>query len=488
MAVTAQNHCWQFDPQVGFPVSGSEDCLYLNLYRPMTTATDVETKHLPVIVFIHGGGFYSGTNNPVLYGPDFFMETGKVILVNITYRCGIFGFLATGDEASPGNYGLKDQTMALKWVQDNVAAFGGDPKQVTLMGQSAGSVSVSYHLVSKLSKGLFKNAVLISGILSTKWGKPMEEPRQFANKHARAAGIENPEKLTSQELVEKLRNTPASDLVEASKKFYEWDNFPVTNYAPSVEPVGSPGAFLTSDPRELMEKGEFHKVPVMASFVPYDGINFIQPLLVPGDKCKDFNENMYKVLPMMLYMDAKNPNMKQIVDKVRFKYFGPTGLVEGDEGMQEMATDYFYGKPFFWFMDSLAKNGHSPIFGHHWTYEGKSSFGPAFTHNPRKTKAVHADDLLHLFRVRMLFPEEQLSKDDERAQKMLMGQLFEFNKNDNPGYETWTKKAPKMAVFKNDTATIIRRDMMIANPEMVNYSFWEDIEKLYNEGKKLMVK
>ena len=159
LAIHQVDPCWQFDPQLDVPLSGSEDCLYLNVYRP----TQPKSSSLPVVVFLHGGSFHSGTTSPSLYGPEFFMETGEVVLVVPAYRLNVFGFLSTGDKALPGNYGLKDQTMALRWVKDHVTAFGGDPKNVTLMGHEAGAVSVNYHLISKHSEGLFHKAVMLSG-------------------------------------------------------------------------------------------------------------------------------------------------------------------------------------------------------------------------------------------------------------------------------------------------------------------------------------
>lgn len=131
-------------------VSGEEDCLYLNLYRPLRTA---DRTLLPVIVYIHGGAFFSGTAHPAVLGPQYFMNTGKVIVVTIAYRLGVLGFLSTGDRTIPGNFGLKDQTMALRWVQRNVQKFGGNPANVTIMGVSAGAASVHMHMMSPLSAG-----------------------------------------------------------------------------------------------------------------------------------------------------------------------------------------------------------------------------------------------------------------------------------------------------------------------------------------------
>lgn len=104
------------------------------------------------MVWIHGGGFYIGSGNIGIHGADSLIEN-DVVVVTLNYRLGVFGFLCTLDPASPGNYGLKDQLAALRWVQNNIATFGGDSKRVTIFGQSAGSVSILYLLQSNLSKG-----------------------------------------------------------------------------------------------------------------------------------------------------------------------------------------------------------------------------------------------------------------------------------------------------------------------------------------------
>lgn len=479
-------HCWQYEPQLGFPLSGDEDCLYLNLYRPVGKPTD-KSKPLNVIVFLHGGGFFAGTPHPLLYGPDYFMETGDVILVVTAYRIGAAGFMTTGDQASPGNYGLKDQAMALRWVKDNIAAFGGDPSKVTLMGQSAGAASVNYQLLSKLSEGLFKNAILLSGNIDATWVLPMREPRDFVNRHAAAVGIASPEKLTSEELVEKMRDIPLEDLTEAVSKIKIWDSYPTTEYAPSVEPKGTPGAFIDTDPKELMEKGAIHNVPVYNSIVPNDGLNFVQTFLTPGDKYKDLNEDMYKILPLVLYMNPNNKNIKEIVDKVRFEYFGPTGKVEGEAGMnglQNMATDYMYGKPFMFFLNQTAKANCKPVYATKWAYEGLISIAPIFTRHTRKYNTSHADDLIQLFRMRMIAQETQLSEDDKTAQKMLMGQIMDFVKNDNPGFDEWTPEEPKWAIVRNDRCSVVARDVVPMDLNEYNVKFWKDIEQIYKKGER----
>lgn len=154
--------------QVGVSMSGeappaiSEDCLYLNIWTPN------ERGPLPVLVWIHGGGFVNGSAAMPLYSGDALARRG-VVVVTVAYRLGAFGFLAhpelTRESAhrSSGNYGLMDQVAALKWVKRNIAAFGGDPNRVTVAGQSAGSMSVSILMASPLAKGLFHRAIGQSG-------------------------------------------------------------------------------------------------------------------------------------------------------------------------------------------------------------------------------------------------------------------------------------------------------------------------------------
>ena len=142
----------------------SEDSLYLNVWKP---AGDVHG--LPVLVYIHGGSLQTGNSWYSDYNGTSFAKEG-IVVVTLTYRLGVFGFLADPEllesDGTTGNYGLLDQILALKWVQENIAAFGGDPSNVTIAGESAGSVCIDALCVSPLAKGLFKRAVLESSTLS----------------------------------------------------------------------------------------------------------------------------------------------------------------------------------------------------------------------------------------------------------------------------------------------------------------------------------
>ncbi|KAJ8405327.1 hypothetical protein AAFF_G00323180 [Aldrovandia affinis] len=148
------------------PDKVSEDCLYLNIFLPLTVnLTSPLLKPLPVMVWIHGGDFIAGSASKPLYDGRFMSNYTHTVLVSVDYRLGAFGFLVSGYDpktSAVGNYGILDQQAALLWVQQNIAVFGGDPNKVTIFGESAGAQSVSLHLMIQSSMPLFKQAVFQS--------------------------------------------------------------------------------------------------------------------------------------------------------------------------------------------------------------------------------------------------------------------------------------------------------------------------------------
>jgi len=198
--------------QVGVSMPGetapavSEDCLYLNIWTPAKTAHE----HLPVIVWIYGGGYINGSASMPLYWGDRFAQKG-VIVVTIAYRLGPLGFLALPEltrespHHSSGNYGLMDQVAALQWIQRNIAAFGGDPKCITIAGQSSGSISVSILMASPLAKGLFERAIGESGGLF----EPVQLAPKFVLANAERDGDKYAVSLGAATLKE-LRRLPAT--------------------------------------------------------------------------------------------------------------------------------------------------------------------------------------------------------------------------------------------------------------------------------------
>ncbi|XP_053817767.1 bile salt-activated lipase-like [Vidua chalybeata] len=172
-------------------VRGSEDCLYLNIWVPQERK-EISTN-LPVMVYIYGGAFLVGGSQGAnfldnyLYDGEEIAVRGNVIVVTINYRLGPLGFLSTGDQNLPGNYGLKDQHMAIAWVKRNIKAFGGDPDNITIFGESAGAASVSLQTLSPKNKGLFKRAISQSGVGVCSWAI-QRDPLVWAKKLGEKVG------------------------------------------------------------------------------------------------------------------------------------------------------------------------------------------------------------------------------------------------------------------------------------------------------------
>ena len=153
----------------------SEDCLFLNIFVP--EAPSLSSK-LAVMVWIYGGGFKAGYSNG--YNAATLAGYGDVIVVTFNYRLGVFGFLSTGDQYAPGNYGLWDQQMAIEWVHDNIAAFGGDSRTITIFGESAGSISTVYQALFPDNKGLFKRIISESGSVTSPRTAFTSNPEPYA--------------------------------------------------------------------------------------------------------------------------------------------------------------------------------------------------------------------------------------------------------------------------------------------------------------------
>ena len=226
------------------PPKVSEDCLYLNIWTPAKTAPE----HLPVIVWIYGGGYINGSASMPLYWGDRLAHKG-VIVAAIAYRLGPLGFLAHPEltrkspHHSSGNYGLMDQIAALEWIQKNIAAFGGDPKNVTIAGQSSGAMSVSMLMASPLAKGLFQRAIGESGGLF----EPLQLGPQFLLANAERDGEKFAVSLGAASL-EELRRVPASLL---------------TGNAGGISHAVIEPYVLPRSPYEAFASGQQNDVPVL---------------------------------------------------------------------------------------------------------------------------------------------------------------------------------------------------------------------------------
>ncbi|XP_068232283.1 esterase E4-like [Palaemon carinicauda] len=241
-------------------VDGNEDCLFLNVFTPKDAAT-YEKCSVPVLVFIPGGGFFAGGAEEYL--PHVILS--KDVLVDVQYRLGILGFLSTDDSTIPGNFGLKDQTMALQWVQNNIQNFGGDSRRVTIFGESAGGASVHFQVLTPKAKGLFNGAIMHSGNALCPWS--------FEKKHAEYArevgdlvGCSMDE--GSQAFLKCLQSVDANQIAVAVQDLTKWFVFPLMA-SPRVD-----GDYLPDHPVRLIREGRYNKVNLITGVTADEGAIF----------------------------------------------------------------------------------------------------------------------------------------------------------------------------------------------------------------------
>ncbi|XP_019497313.1 PREDICTED: bile salt-activated lipase [Hipposideros armiger] len=228
---------------------GEEDCLYLNIWVPQ--GKKEVSRNLPVMIWIYGGAFLMGAGhganflNNYLYDGEEIATRGNVIVVTFNYRVGPLGFLSTGDPNLPGNYGLRDQHMAIAWVKRNIAAFGGDPNNITIFGESAGGASVSLQILSPYNKGLIRRAISQSGVALTPWAI-QKNPLFWAKRIAKKVGC--PMDDTAR-MAKCLKVTDPRALTLAYKMPLAGMEYPMLHYLGYIPVVD--GDFIPDDPVNL---------------------------------------------------------------------------------------------------------------------------------------------------------------------------------------------------------------------------------------------
>ncbi|CAN7538855.1 carboxylesterase family protein [Trinickia sp. LjRoot230] len=330
----------------------SEDCLYLNIWTP---AADERAK-LPVLVYFHGGGFDAGDASEGRYDGGHLASRG-IVVVTVNYRLGVFGFLAHRDaarespHASAGNYGLLDQQAALRWVRDNIARFGGAPEQITIGGSSAGAISVSAHMASPLSRGLFSRAIGASGGAFA----PVElwhgsEAEQAADEFAQHVGAAS---------LDAMRAMSAEQILNATGP----QRKPAYPFWPHID-----GFFLTDTPESVFRAGAQAKVPLLL------GANSREQhfdLVLNGEPPTP--ENWRTALKRLFRAHA---------DEALTHYPGGTAEEVMRSGT-ELAGDLFVNHSIRRWMDLHRSTGTAPVYAYRYVHPRPATVEPANGTAPR---------------------------------------------------------------------------------------------------------
>ncbi|KAM9332075.1 neuroligin-2b [Pholidichthys leucotaenia] len=255
----------------------SEDCLYLNIYvptedGPLTKKHDESTmnrprdedirdrRKKPVMLFIHGGSYMEGSGN--MFDGSVLAAYGNVIVVTMNYRLGVLGFLSTGDQSAKGNYGLLDQIQALRWLNENIGHFGGDPERITIFGSGAGAACVNLLILSHHSEGLFQRAIAQSGSAISSWSvnyRPLMYTKNLAKKVGCTLG-------DMAEVVDCLRRKSFRELVD--------QDIQPARYHIAFGPVVD-GDVVPDDPEILMQQGEFLNYDILLGVNQGEGLKFV---------------------------------------------------------------------------------------------------------------------------------------------------------------------------------------------------------------------
>ncbi|GAB6024160.1 hypothetical protein CHUAL_014230 [Chamberlinius hualienensis] len=378
-----------YDPpacmQIGVPVYGVEDCLQLNVYTP-NLPSESSNPSLPVHVFIHGGAFVAGEIGYNHYRPDNWVDNDLVVVL-IKYRLGPLGFLATDDEVASGNAGLLDQNLGLQWVQKNIAAFGGNPNNVTLSGQSAGSASVMFQYLSPMSAGLFNRVVAESGTPINPWALE-ENPVYYSKKMGEHFNCSTD---SSAELVECLQGVEAKHIVDYSTVMMV-ENLTLC-FVPSVETSPS-GKFLTDDPLHMFETGNFNQVPLQLGFNRDEGDLAYDVVFIFFYNVTNITFDV--VVPTILYaLSDYRQNLINVSYAIKDFYYADVDFDNQTE--VNIAT-------IAWLSDLFMKNGISktaalvsshnvPTYLYAYDYVSNQT-GPHFTGEP---DIVHGDEMKYLW-------------------------------------------------------------------------------------------
>ncbi|XP_023685081.1 neuroligin-2-like isoform X1 [Paramormyrops kingsleyae] len=432
------------DVVAGLIQNQSEDCLYLNIYvptedGPLTKKQDESSmnrprdedirdrRKKPVMLFIHGGSYMEGTGN--MFDASVLAAFGNVILVTMNYRLGVLGFLSTGDQSAKGNYGLLDQIQALRWLNENIKHFGGDPERITIFGSGAGASSVNLLVLSHHSEGLFQRAIAQSGSAISSWSvnyQPLKYARILAHKVG-CGGLS----LDTTDMVECLRKKSVRELVD--------QDIQPARYHIAFGPVVD-GDVVPDDPEILMQQGEFLNYDILIGVNQGEGLKFVDD--TEGEDgisaatfdytISNFVDNLYGY-PVGKRAHALCCIGKDILrETIKFMY---TDWADRDNGEMRRKTLLALFTDHQWVAPAVATaklyaDFQSPVyfytFYHHCQTESR----------PEWADAAHGDEIPYVFGIPMvgatdLFPCN-FSKNDVMLSAVVMTYWTNFAKTGDP--------------------------------------------------------
>ncbi|CAH1162921.1 unnamed protein product [Phaedon cochleariae] len=451
---------------------GSEDCLFINVFTKSLPGQKSTLR--PVMVYIHGGGFIFESSSPETFGPEHLI-TEDVVFVSFNYRLGIVGFLSSEDASLgvPGNVGLKDQVLALKWIKNNVKNFNGDPDNITIFGNSAGSTCVHLHVLSKMSKGLFHRAILQSGTVFNPWSWGSRNQAMDIVKHM---GRNDDNEAEAMEI---LREAPIGELYEAQEKIY--DNLSANLLRPFGPVIEYPNdtAFMTRHPIDTLASGEYNKVPMLF------GYNLTEGMFTEYNK-RIFPQHPETVLGSDSVVDwqmclEKGSDSFAVASR-RIQDFYWSGVNGNDKYMP--FTDCLYMIGVYSTIRNHIKSSDSPIYLYRMSFEGGLNTLKVFGGLTDLPGVCHADELGYLFKNSAL-PDVPKGSREDKTIRTFVELWTNFAASGNPTLSSSTRGKSNLEWKPMESGKIHLLDIgdepkLVTNPESERsrIEFWEGIFEL----------
>ena len=378
----------------------SEDCLYLNIWKPTSSHSDQKA----VMTWIYGGGFYSGTSTLDLYNGGILAATSDVVVVSVQYRVGILGFAYLGIPGAPGNQGLLDQQLALEWIADNVGNFGGDRGRVTLFGESAGAASVGLHLLSPLSRDYFRYAIMQSSSPISPWA--VDSPKVAINRTQSVAKLMGCPLSPPKDALQCLRDVDPQQLSETM-----WQ---ISDSSCIMTPISSTvdGYFLEQTPLEYVSKGSFKRTSILLGANLDEGFYFLFYVIPQIFDLKMKN----KTLTFDEFQDSivavTHDESFLLTEVLAFEYGVPYNFknkTKFRDSIDDLLGDLAFICPVVNFASAYAEAGQD-VFMYHFLHHTSGSPWPSWT------GAMHGYEIDHVFGLPLdstmnyTEPEKQLSE------------------------------------------------------------------------------
>ncbi|XP_018579198.1 esterase FE4-like [Anoplophora glabripennis] len=450
--------------QGGNPPQGSEDCLYINVYTP-----NLKGRKLPVMAWIHGGGFNLGNSSYISYGPDYLLEK-DIVFVSFNYRLGIYGFGSTEDSTCPGNFGFKDQILALKWVQDNVASFGGDPKKVTIFGGSAGSASVSYLLQTNLTRDLFRAGIMESGTSLCLWALD----RRSRETMFAVGGALNVDTSSSTSLINGLRKINSLQLQDVA--FGMSITALLDNLLNGLVYglVKEPGVVDKYSELELSQ-GRFLRKPVIIGFTSSEAATVGGFPATVRQYFERYDNNISGLTPINLTRNSTK--IMQAATDIKSFYFGTSPIAGQTEAIVKFISDDLFNRAVR--RTVIDQSKYVSVYFYKFSYTGLLG-----APNRSQEGAGHGEETSYLFRT---YPNFTVSPDDIRTRSRMVKLWTNFAKFllPTPSIDPLLENViwlPSNVIPNNELYLDIDKDVEIKlNPFNKRMKFWDGIYKKYGD-------